>query len=72
MYIPEEERILEITKGKCPYNSTRKCDGLCNNCGLNVRHSNESSCVVAKSNQRRLGFKEIDFLESRCLADSVD
>lgn len=34
MYIPLEERILAITGGKCRYNTSKKCDGLCNSCAI--------------------------------------
>lgn len=33
---------------KCPYNTTKKCDGLCNNCPKNIKtHENNYKIIPA-------------------------
>lgn len=70
-----DAKVVEITQGKCPYRA-RACDGLCNNCMKKAEltrpanYKPENKIVI--TNNRRITWDELDYLEGRCLQDTYE
>lgn len=48
MLLKSDAEKIKKTKGKCPF-IAKKCDGLCNNCGLDIRPGNNDRIVPARN-----------------------
>lgn len=57
--------------GKCPY-KCRVCDGLCNNCPLNIQPGDKIKTGTAYNPRRVLTYEELNTLENRCLPPCYD
>lgn len=47
MLLKSDAERIKKTGGKCPF-TAKKCDGLCNNCGLDIVPENNHRIVPAK------------------------
>lgn len=61
----------ENNGGKCPY-KCRVCDGLCNNCPLNIQPGDKIQTGTAYTPRRVLTYEELNALENRCLPPCYD
>lgn len=52
--------------GKCLY-KPRTCDGLCNNCPLNIQPGDKIQTGTAYTPRRVPTYEEMNALENRCL-----
>lgn len=75
MLAPNDQKHVdyctENNGGKCPYKS-RTCDGLCNNCPLDIAAGDIITAPFAQIRQTAVTWDELDYLESRCLPHDTD
>lgn len=71
MLLPNDQRKIdrctEENNGNCLYNSARVCDGLCNNCPLDIQPGDRIETGVQYQPRRVLSYEEMNAIENRCL-----
>ena len=60
------EYCAENNGGKCPY-KPRTCDGLCNNCPLNIAPGDKIETGLKYQPRTNTTYEELNSLENRCL-----
>lgn len=65
------EYCAENNNGKCPY-KYRTCDGLCNNCPLNIQPGDKIQTGTTYTPRRVLSYEELNTLENCCLPSCYD
>ena len=70
MLAPNDQKHIdycaENNGGQCPY-KCRTCDGLCNNCPLDITPGDRITTGLKYTPRKVLTAIELDYLESRCL-----
>ena len=75
MLAPNDQRHIDYCTanngGKCPC-KPRTCDGLCNNCPLDLVPGDIIRTHTAQQVRRDIADYVLDFLEGRCLPHDTD
>ena len=70
MLLPNDQRKIDRCTaengGQCLY-KFRKCNGLCNNCPLDIQPGDRIETGVQYQPRRVLSYEELNALEDRCL-----